>query len=1086
MFICRFFPLAFTVSALVPQLLSANQAVELSLPGELVEGAPAPKSNNAVLRLTEPAAKAMTFRLNASPKSELTLPAVVTVRKGATEAGFKIRAKDDRKVDGDIPVTIYTTGTGAAAGVSAARGVVVAVDNDPGPLALSLKLPATILEGGSISGSVNLNTPQARPVQVSLSGSAALSMPEKVTIPAGARGVTFSITAADNSDRDGTRTGTVVATPSIKLAAANGAISIRDNEVASYAFEGLKDIVNLSAPVDFSVSVYDIEGNAITALPPGMSFRLGLPDGSSVVLPDAAMTQTGPARFSGTLTLPLTAAAPLSLRVTDQSGGEGESAAFDTLRFIPMAAADLIWDEGHGRLLASVPEAAESDHANEVVAIDPETLEVTSSSATGLDPQKLAITSGGEYLYAALDENGSIAQIRLDDMALLTTFDVGRSEGFSPRVLKVDDMETVAGQPEMLVVSRCDRGIVPRHQGVAVYDHGIARPVKTPGHTGSNVIEPSPDPTVFYGLNTESTEFGFRRMKIDANGITITDLTQNLVSRSDLDIHTGGGSQVFTTDGRVIDGDYSEAAGDLKAFGLVQPVLAENRVYFLESDDTGYGGGQVRQLSAYDLTNGVKIATRTLPDLDLKSFDLGSLVRCGSSGVAFHTTNSIGIVSTTRLAPSQPSADLAVSLDSPAAPVVGAPMTYTVRVSNHSANPAPGTVVSLSVPGDETILSARMLDVAAGTQISGAKAYASIGTLAAGATATLQVSVTSPSAGRAEVKASASSLALDPDISNNVVTRVLGIVFRSQANSVNRVALDVSNLISDPGRGVLWATVRDGEKAPYNCSLVSIDPTTGSISDPVPLLATAGEGVMALSANGRYLYVGLSGDSALQRFDLSSSPLTSLRIPLHTSWGAPDYANDLEIMDGDGTSVMVAGTDSHAPAIYDGTVLRPVQPRTYYADVIERTATPGLFIGYGGSSSDFLLSFLQTGPDGVTVQSSLSTDLGFYTDIIVNGNRILTSKGQILNADTLTSIRHLNGSGLPLLDTAAGRAYLVSGGTMVAFNVNTGALMGAIPMNVGQGIKAIQWGSDGFAATGDNGFVSIARWTPGSAVTVGR
>ena len=46
------------------------------------------------------------------------------------------------------------------------------------------------------------------------------------------------------------------------------------------------------------------------------------------------------------------------------------------------------------------------------------------------------------------------------------------------------------------------------------------RPSKTQEHTGSNRIEPSADPTIFYGYNNETSEFGFRRLKLDANGMT--------------------------------------------------------------------------------------------------------------------------------------------------------------------------------------------------------------------------------------------------------------------------------------------------------------------------------------------------------------------------------------------------------------------------------------------------------------------------------------------------------------------------------------------------------------------------------------
>jgi hypothetical protein len=81
----------------------------------------------------------------------------------------------------------------------------------------------------------------------------------------------------------------------------------------------------------------------------------------------------------------------------------------------------------------------------------------------------------------------------------------------------VEDMAVVPGSPQVVAVSRKNTGVSPRHAGVAIYDNGIQRPITTPRHTGSNVIEFG-SATRLYGYNNESTEYGFRRMTVDASG----------------------------------------------------------------------------------------------------------------------------------------------------------------------------------------------------------------------------------------------------------------------------------------------------------------------------------------------------------------------------------------------------------------------------------------------------------------------------------------------------------------------------------------------------------------------------------------
>ena len=213
------------------------------------------------------------------------------------------------------------------------------------------------------------------------------------------------------------------------------------------------------------------------------------------------------------------------------------------------------------------------------------------------------------------------------------------------------------------------------------------------------------------------------------------------------------------------------------------------------------------------------------------------------------------------------------------------------------------------------------------------------------------------SAGSLTCTGSASSNAVDPDSSNNTAFKLVSVGFLPGVDVVNQLRLTANNLIYDPTRNILWASIPSTVAAPLGRTIVRIDPLTGLISDPIAINANPVANCMALSGNGRYLYVGLSDSPEVHRIDLTASPLTSVRLPLGLSqWGNANYAQDIEVLDGDGTSFLVTGSSDAAAMVFDGAVRRTNRTGIYSVTRIERTATPGVFVGYNNSTTGFEIS----------------------------------------------------------------------------------------------------------------------------------
>lgn len=297
---------------------------------------------------------------------------------------------------------------------------------------------------------------------------------------------------------------------------------------------------------------------------------------------------------------------------------------------LSLPANDLAFDRHSGMIYASVPSRAGA-LGNRIVQIDPTTGALGPSVFVGSEPFSLAVSDGGEYLYAGLNGAAAVRRVHLPSFTAGLQFSLGSDPITGP--FFVDDIEVVPWDSGTVAVSRMNDGFSPRHQGVAIYDDGVQRPDETPGHTGSNRIEfgstrralgvPS---ARLYGYNNETTEFGFRRMTVDASGVSTIDATSNLISGFSIDLDYDDG-RMYATNGRVIDPELRTIVGTY-AVGLAGPVEPDSdhdRVFFVS-------GGE---LKVFDLETFVPLPSYPIPGM---SGTPSSLINIGDGDLAFRTS----------------------------------------------------------------------------------------------------------------------------------------------------------------------------------------------------------------------------------------------------------------------------------------------------------------------------------------------------------------------------------------------------------------------------------------------------------------
>jgi hypothetical protein len=177
---------------------------------------------------------------------------------------------------------------------------------------------------------------------------------------------------------------------------------------------------------------------------------------------------------------------------------------------------DLVFDPGRSRYYASVPGRV-AGQGNRIAVIDAGTGAVSWSGVVGSEPGVMALAADGASLYVALDGSSELLRLSLPGLAEIGRMRLPQDGSFGPYVTEALAASPV--EPGTVAVALAHTGLSPRHAGVLLVRDLVAQPVRTAGHTGSNVIVFGRSGQQLYGLNNETTEFGLRRIALTADGL---------------------------------------------------------------------------------------------------------------------------------------------------------------------------------------------------------------------------------------------------------------------------------------------------------------------------------------------------------------------------------------------------------------------------------------------------------------------------------------------------------------------------------------------------------------------------------------
>lgn len=258
---------------------------------------------------------------------------------------------------------------------------------------------------------------------------------------------------------------------------------------------------------------------------------------------------------------------------------------------IPLLVDSLVFSGARQTLFATAPSAAGSTYGNSLVEIDTSGIPAISTSTfIGSEPGPLAISDDASTIFVGLRGSGMVSKFDVNTHALGLQFSLGSDPFFG--IYRAADIAFLPGTASAIAVSRYYSGVSPSHAGVAIYDDGVKRTNETPGHTGANRIEFAASPSLLYGLNTETTEAGFRTIQIDANGATIIKVVTHVLTGIEMRsqgglIYGSGGQAVDPVTGTIVGSYVLPTDQNLSFLIDALPDISTNRFYIVAQSFAG-------------------------------------------------------------------------------------------------------------------------------------------------------------------------------------------------------------------------------------------------------------------------------------------------------------------------------------------------------------------------------------------------------------------------------------------------------------------------------------------------------------------
>ncbi len=556
------------------------------------------------------------------------------------------------------------------------------------------------------------------------------------------------------------------------LAAVGSATVTVNNPTAPTPTSNAITVQITTPPAPTLASVSPINGAFDTAAKLTL-YGTGFTAASTVNLNGQPLTATYLSPTSLTVSLPASSL-PLpgnySFTVTTPAPGGGTTAAQLFTAYIPLTSNSSIYNPVDGLMYASVPGSVPAPMGNSIVSVNPATGAIGTPIFVGSEPNKLALTSDGKYLWVGLDGSSAVRKVDLVAKTAGLQFSLpGVNGGIYDSPATALSLAALPNATDSVIVG-LSSSTLTNGVGLAIFDSGVSR-----ANTASTTI---------YSNQMNAIRVDSTRGEIYAGGYDTYDtFTYNSAGVTKLTalstITTASSTQdemqllsgkLYTDFGQVFDAEAGALLGTLYSSGtsaaqgatLADPTSGK---IFILDNSSGYYYNGANQIQLFNLSD--YTSANTVIPVNVTGNSRG-LIRWGAKGLAFQTPTGIYSLQSNAVADlSATSADLSLTLASGGSTSTGGNTTYTAQVKNSGPSTATDVVVTAQLPTTGVLAS---VTTNTGSCSVTDQVTCSLGNLTNGATATVVFTILQTNSGNSTLAAQVTGSTTDATAGNNAAS----------------------------------------------------------------------------------------------------------------------------------------------------------------------------------------------------------------------------------------------------------------------------------------------------------------------------
>ncbi len=857
-----------------------------------------------------------------------------------------------------------------------------------------------------------------------------------------------------------------------------------------FAIEALAPVLSSISPGSATVG-----SGPVTLTVSGLNFE----SASEVEWNGASLTTTFVSGTELTAQIPasdLAAASSAQVTVSNPAPGGGVSAVevFYAISggtrvvAVPVYANDLVWDASRGLIYASV-NSADTAHPNTVAVIDPAAATIDSVQSAGTQPNLIAESSDGSYLWVGEDGSHAVQRFTLPGVAPDISIPIAPSATFGP--MTAIDLEAAPGSPHTAAIVEGINGDSPAFVGgLYIYDDATARTDSVPpvgGNYGATLltwVQWGEDASAMYGGN-DLIPPSLYNFSVNTSGVSETGVYEYLTNgNGHFDPITG---YIYADNGQVVNPVTDEAVGNFSLDSLQGEgtgttycaVDSEQGVVFFIG--RGYNAllAGTWVIQAYDQKTYNLLRTLSLPQVDGV---VSQLIRWGNAGLAFSVV--------------------------PYPYATNPPVTPTIYLVDGSfvdstATPDFSSGAGIQVLPGLTAISPQStvagspdttLTVTGSNFENGAVVYWDGHSLSTQYQSTTQLTATIPASDL--ISAGAHGITVSDGDVQTLELPVLGFTVTAANSGITALNLASLDVAWDNSSGLLYAPVWSDDSQ-YPNSIVAVDPVKGAVVSSEP--AGPDPYIVRTTADGAYLYSANLTANQVTQFQLPgvTSPVTwnlGLQPPNASNPAVPQnslIALDVQPQPGASQTTAVATGDlqyiagwiangvdvAHGAGvtIYDNNVARPTaatDPEADYYESLQWGANSSTL--YAAGTNLYVLSVSSSG----AVQSSDFLDLwnggGLPITYDPGTGYLYDQLGRVIDPTTGSVAGNFGSSGIVVPDSSVNLVFILGqttaqlgthNYTITSFNETTFAPVSSVvlPSLVDFPFAMIRWGSSGIA-----------------------